>query len=96
MRWFDEGGALKVSSNERADTCLKGFSAVPGLMRFIDQVGLAGRDDPGTLVAACELVLEGLVYQKRISRSDELGYSRARPEKPPFGKNPGAGPNLFA
>jgi magnesium chelatase subunit I len=96
VRWFDEGGALKVSQNERADICLKGFGAVPGLLALIDQTGLAGRDDPGTLVAACELVLEGLVAQKRISRSDELGYSRARPDKPPFGKNPGAGPNLFA
>jgi magnesium chelatase subunit I len=96
VRWFDEGGALKVSQNERADMCLKGFGAVPGLLSLIDQTGLAGRDDPGTLVSACELVLEGLVAQKRISRSDELGYSRARPDKPPFGKNPGAGPNLFA
>jgi magnesium chelatase subunit I len=95
VQWFDEGGALKVSQNERADACIKGFSAVPGLFRLIEQVGLAGRDDPGTMVAACELVLEGLVSQKRISRSDELGYSRARPDKPPF-KNPGSGPNLFA
>jgi magnesium chelatase subunit I len=96
VRWFDEGGALKISHNERADICLKGFAAVPGLLDLIERVGLAGREDPGTLVSACELVLEGLVAQKRISRSDELGYSRARPDKPPFGKGPGAGPNLFA
>ena len=71
------------------------FSAVPGLLEVIQQTGLAAKQDPGTQVAACELVLEGLVAQKRISRTDELGYSRARPDKP-YGKSPGAGPNLFA
>jgi hypothetical protein len=95
VRWFDAGGALKVSLNERSDACLKGFAAVPGLVDVVVQFGMATREDVATLVSGCELVLEGLVSQKRISRSDELGYSRARPDKPPFGKNPGAGPNLF-
>jgi hypothetical protein len=29
-------------------------------------------------VAACELILEGLVAQKRIARNEELGYTRGR------------------
>src|SRR5207245_11438812 len=61
VHWFDEGGALKRSMEERSETCLKGFSVVPGLLDLIDQVGLAGKEDPGTIVAACELVQEGLV-----------------------------------
>lgn len=108
VRWFDEGGALKVSHNERADACLRGFSAVPGLLDLISQVGLAPKQDPGTIVAACELVLEGLVSQKRISRTDDLGYTRVRPDRPspPYGKGGmgsggtggggAGGPNLFA
>jgi len=99
VRWFDEGGALKISPNERADACVRGFSVVPGLLDLVQTLGLAPRQDPGTIVSACELVLEGLVAQKRISRTDELGYARARPDKlPPHGKSPGggAGPNLFA
>src|SRR6058998_631602 len=98
VHWFDEGGALKISADERAETVLKGFSVVPGLLDVVDQVGLAGKKDPGTLVAACELVLEGLVAEKRISRNEELGYVRARaePKGPGFGKAGGAGPNLFA
>jgi magnesium chelatase subunit I len=96
VQWFDEGGALKISVDERAEACLKGFSVVPGLLELVEQVGLAGKKDPLTMVAACELVLEGLVAEKRISRSEELGYTRARPEPkgPSFGKG-GAGPNLF-
>ena len=96
VHWFDEGGALKIAVDERSETCLKGFSVVPGLFDLVTQAKLAGKKDPGTMVAACELVLEGLVAGKRISRSEELGYVRARPETkgPPYGK-PGTGPNLF-
>ena len=99
VHWFDEGGALKITPDERSEALLKGFTVVPGLLALIDQVGLAAKKDPATMVSACELVLEGLVAAKRIARSDELGYVRARAEqKPPFGKGPtgpGAGPNLF-
>jgi magnesium chelatase subunit I len=100
VHWFDEGGALKITPDERSESLLKGFSVVPGLLALIDQVGLAGKKDPATMVSACELVLEGLVAEKRIARSEELGYVRARAEQKPFGKgpaggSPGTGPNLF-
>src|SRR5881409_3525616 len=89
VHWFDEGGALKITPDERSEALLKGFTVVPGLLALIDQVGLAGKKDPATMVSACELVLEGLVAEKRIARSEELGYVRARAEqKPPFGKGP--------
>jgi magnesium chelatase subunit I len=70
---------------------------VPGLLDLVDRVGLAGKKDPAHMVAACELVLEGLVAERRISRSEELGYVRARPEpkNPGYGKA-GPGPNLFS
>jgi magnesium chelatase subunit I len=88
VEWFDEGGALKVGQHERSDACLQGFSVVPGLLDLIDHVGLAPKKDPATLVAACELVLEGLVAHRRISRSDEIGYVRAR------GRSPGGAEGL--
>ncbi len=96
VHWFDEGGALKIATDERAETLLKGFSVVPGLLDLVDRVGLAGKKDPAHMVSACELVLEGLVAERRISRSEELGYVRARsePKGPGHGK-PGPGPNLF-
>jgi magnesium chelatase subunit I len=48
---------------------------------------LARRDQPARIVSACELVLEGLAAQRRITRSEDLGYVRARPER----KQPGHG-----
>ncbi|MFZ5624919.1 MAG: magnesium chelatase [Gemmatimonadota bacterium] len=88
VAWFDQGGALKVNGDERSELYLKGLSLVPGLVELVEQAGLASRNDAPLAVAACELVLEGLAAQKRISRSEELGYSRAKPERrdPGYGK----------
>ena len=88
VTWFDQGGALKVSGDERSDVCLKGFGVVPGLVETAQRFGLGSRGDAATTVAGCELILEGLAAEKRISRSEELGYTRARPERrePPYGK----------
>ena len=88
VAWFDQGGALKVSGDQRSDVCLKGFSVVPGLLETVTEFGLAVVTDAPRQVAACELVLEGLASQKRISRSEELGYTRAKPERrePGYGK----------
>ena len=88
VAWFDGGGALKVPGDERAELCYKGFAVVPGLLDVVNDVGLSPKADQPRAVGACELVLEGLAAQKRISRSEELGYSRARPERrePGYGK----------
>jgi magnesium chelatase subunit I len=88
VAWFDQGGALKVPGDERAELCHQGFAVVPGLLDLVNDVGLSPKSDAPRAVAACELVLEGLAAQKRISRSEELGYTRARPERrePGYGK----------
>jgi magnesium chelatase subunit I len=88
VAWFDQGGALKVPGDERSELCYRGFAVVPGLVDLVGDVGLSTKGDHARSVAACELVLEGLAAQKRISRSEELGYTRARPERrePGYGK----------
>ncbi len=87
VAWFDQGGALKVPGDERSDLCYKGFSVVPGLLDAVTEFGLSPRDDTARAVAGCELVLEGLAAQKRISRTEELGYTRSKPER----REPGLG-----
>ena len=80
VMWFDEGGALQVTDDARADLAARGFEVVPELLRLVHHVGLAPEDDFATSVAACELVLEALVARKKISRSDGGQYGRANPE----------------
>jgi magnesium chelatase subunit I len=82
VAWFDQGGALKMSGDQKTDLCLKGFGVVPELLTLIRQQKLADVNDPGELVAACELVLEGLAAHKRISRSEEGSFGRLRRSEP--------------
>ncbi len=81
VRWFDEGGALRIESDSGSRVCLQAFDQVPALVDLVKASGIAKPEDPGAMVGACELVLEGLAFQKRITRSEELGYTRARPQR---------------
>jgi len=85
VAFFEEGSALQVSPDASASACLEGFLAVPGLLDMVEMVGLVPSKAPaGFRAAACELVLEALVAERRISRTDG-GYKRA-PSKGPTGK----------
>ena len=84
VEYFEQGGALQVGEDVAASACVQGFAIVPGLLQLVESVGLAlNKASPGLRAAACELALEALVSEKRISRSDRGGYGRARHEGPP-------------
>jgi len=85
VAYFEEGGALQVSADAGAAACVSGFRSVPGLLEAVEKVGLVPvRATEGPRAAACELVLEALVAERRISRTDG-GYRRA-PHEGPTGK----------
>ena len=85
---FDRGGVLQVADTAAAAACLEGFQAVPGLLSAVEALGLAHGASPGHIVAGCELVLEALVAERRISRSEGGRYTRAPRRQ---GPSPGPG-----
>lgn len=86
VEYFETGGALQVGEDSAAEACVKGFATVPGLLDLVENVGLApSKDGDGHRAAACELVLEALVAQRRISRTS-AGYTRAPHQHPGQGK----------
>ena len=85
--YFEGGGAIQVGEDSASAACVKGFSTVPGLLSLVESVGLAPKAaSDGTRAAACELVLEALVAQRRISRSSSGGYTKSHHQNPPKGK----------
>jgi magnesium chelatase subunit I len=78
VAWFDQGSALKIGGDERAGVAVKAFGLVPDLLTLVHELELAEPGDAAVEVAACELVLEALAAQKRISRSEEYGWSAVR------------------
>ncbi|HEY7547116.1 MAG TPA: magnesium chelatase [Blastocatellia bacterium] len=78
IRWFNDGGTLRVSDTDSAELCLKSFRRVAGLINAASASGLSDLSRPAIAVSVCELILEGLHAQKKISRSDERGYAAAK------------------
>ena len=95
VEYFDTGGALQVGELSSADACLKGFGTVPGLVELartatVSQVDV---DEAASLVVASEVVLEGLVAKRRITRIEAGSYAR-RKDRPR--RSPGQGSGGFA
>jgi len=78
VAWFDQGSALKIGGDEPGANAVKAFGVVPGLLQLVHDLRLAAAGDAGGEVAACELVLEALAAQKRISRTEDFGWGAAR------------------
>jgi len=78
VAWFDQGAALKIGGDERASVAVKAFALVPELLALVHDLEFAEVGDQPVEVAACELALEALAAQKRISRSEEIGWAAAK------------------
>jgi len=75
VQWFDEGNKLLLADTASATECLNLIDAVPELLETALIPFDFGRSDKGQLVAACELVLEGLYAENKITRNEEGGYA---------------------
>lgn len=81
---FNHGNTLTLSDLTPDKDTLREFQSVTGLVEAARN-GKVEKDAEGAIVSACELVLEGLYSQKKLSRTEEDGdisYGRATPERP--------------
>jgi magnesium chelatase subunit I len=75
VEWFDLGGSLPLSDGTAAQEVIAQTRTVQGLRELAEQTGLPPGAAAPTVAAAIDFVLEGLCAQRKISRSDERGYS---------------------
>ena len=88
IAYFDSGSVLQMGDTAASSAALEGFRAIPALVDAVRELGLANEESPAHLVGACELVLEALVADRRISRSESGRYTRAPRRTPPGGMPP--------
>ena len=75
IEYFESGGVMQVSEDATAAACVEGFRQVPGLLEATEALKLVPEESgDGVRAAACELVLEGLVSDSRISRTRAGAY----------------------
>jgi magnesium chelatase subunit I len=75
VQWFDEGNKLLLTDTASADECKNLIEAVPELWETAAIPFEFRETDTAQMVAACELVLEGLYAENKISRNEEGTYS---------------------
>ena len=75
VQWFDEGNKLLLADTAAAEECINLIEAVPELLEAAMIPFDFPRSDAARLVSACELVLEGLYAENKISRNEEGGYA---------------------
>jgi len=80
VEWFDLGGSLPLSDTSSADDVVTQSRGVQGLRELAERVGLPPGAPAPAVASAIDFVLEGLYAQKKISRSDERGYSASEPQ----------------
>jgi magnesium chelatase subunit I len=84
VEWFDLGGTLPLADNTSADDVIAATRGVQGLRDLAEHAGVKPGAPAPLVASAIDFVLEGLYAQKKISRSEERGYSAAEsaPRRP--------------
>jgi magnesium chelatase subunit I len=82
IEWFDLGGSLPLSDRSPADEVITQTHGVQGLRELTANAGLAPGAAAPAVASAIDFILEGLYAQKKISRSEERGYSAGEPAAP--------------
>ncbi|HEX5834687.1 MAG TPA: hypothetical protein VFY34_12570 [Pyrinomonadaceae bacterium] len=75
VQWFDEGNKLLLTDTASAEECKTLLDVVPELWETASIPFDFSARDTAKLVAACELVLEGLYAENKISRNEEGTYT---------------------
>ena len=83
-RWFDQGGSLNLADTAPASAVVEQAARVPDLLDAVTRVGIQPGASAPEVAAGVDFILEGLVAQKRLSRTDERGYHAAEPLRRPY------------
>jgi magnesium chelatase subunit I len=75
VNWFEQGNNLRLADSAGTEECVRLLESVPELIESALIPFEFGNKDSAKMVSACELVLEGLYADNKISRNEEGGYT---------------------
>jgi len=74
-QWFNLGGTVKLDDDQPAAGVLAELKQIQGLFEKLTPLKINSKAVSEVAVSAAEFLLEGMYAHKRISRSEERGYS---------------------
>ena len=75
VQWFELGGALKLDETVDSHTMVTQLQKIQGLLDKTAALGLGTSEPDAVRASAAEFILEGLYAHRRISRSEETGFT---------------------
>ncbi len=91
VQWFDLGGSLKLDDSLDAAAMVKQLNGIQGLMEKTKALGVSGNDPDAVRASAAEFILDGLHAHRRISRSEQRGYTAEENRREPREESKGKG-----
>jgi magnesium chelatase subunit I len=79
-QWFNLGGTVRIDDDQPSQAILEELKQIQGLFPQLSPLAVKASDAPEAAVAGAEFLLEGMYAHKRLSRSEERGFSAQ--EKP--------------
>ncbi len=76
VNWFEMGGNLQIGIDEDAATVVQHLGKIQGLMDLAADLIPNERDKNEVRAAVGEFILDGLYAHRRISRNEEVGFTR--------------------
>jgi magnesium chelatase subunit I len=83
VTWFDLGGNLKLDETSSSADMVKELTGIQGLLEKTKLLGLGASEPDAVRAAAAEFILEGLYAHRRISRSEETGFTAEQKRREP-------------
>jgi magnesium chelatase subunit I len=74
-QWFNLGGTVRIDDDQPSQATLDELKQIQGLFAQLAPVSVKATDAPEIAVAAAEFLLEGMYAHKRLSRSEERGFT---------------------
>ena len=89
VQWFDLGGTLKLDDAVDSASVVKRLEPIQGLMDKTRVLGVKADDPDSVRASAAEFILEGLYAHRRISRSEERGFTAEEKKRETPGREEG-------
>jgi magnesium chelatase subunit I len=77
------GGNLKLDESTTSEEMVQQLSGIQGLLEKTKRLGLGASEPDAVRAAAGEFILEGLYAHRRISRSEETGFTAEQKRREP-------------
>src|SRR6201994_1251048 len=74
-QWFNLGGTVRIDDDQPSQAILEELKQIQGLFPQLSPLSVKVSDSPEIAVAAAEFLLEGMYAHKRLSRSEERGFT---------------------